>query len=102
MYLTKHHAMKMHGGEEVYIRALLTSVLGEARKWSASRPGHFISGERSPCTQQIWGWVDHRGDVDVVAKRKNSPLLPGNEPPSFNPQPSRYTDWPFSAPFDSI
>jgi hypothetical protein len=40
-------------------------------KWSASRPDHFTSGEGTPGTHWIGGWVGSRAVLDVVTKRKN-------------------------------
>jgi hypothetical protein len=35
-------------------------------EWSASRPGHFASGERAPGTHWIGGWVGPRTGLDAV------------------------------------
>jgi hypothetical protein len=43
----------------------LTSAL-DGGEWSASRPGHFIPGERTPGTDWIGGWVGPRAGLDDV------------------------------------
>ncbi|PNF14462.1 hypothetical protein B7P43_G01680 [Cryptotermes secundus] len=35
-------------------------------EWSASRPGCFTPGERSPTTHWIGGWVDPKAGLDEV------------------------------------
>jgi hypothetical protein len=52
---------------DIYIQIFLTSaqVGGE---WSASRPGHFTSGERAPGTHWIEGWLDLRTGLKDVEK----------------------------------
>jgi hypothetical protein len=45
--LTKHQAMKMYWGIEVYLHAFLISAL-DGGKLSASRPGRFTPRERAP------------------------------------------------------
>jgi hypothetical protein len=59
--------MKTYGGVEVYLHAFLTSAL-DGSEWSASRPGHFIHGERALGTHCIGGWVGSRVGLDAVAK----------------------------------
>jgi hypothetical protein len=44
--------------------------LGTSWRWSASRPGRFISGERAPDTHWRGGWVDPRAGLDDVEQRK--------------------------------
>jgi hypothetical protein len=61
--------MKAYGGLDVEIRIFLTSAL-VGGEWSASRPGRFIPGERTPGTHWIGGWVDTRAGLDDVKKRK--------------------------------
>jgi hypothetical protein len=47
-------------------------------KWLVSRSGPFTSGERSPATPWIGGWVGPRAGLDDV-KRRNILSLPGLE-----------------------
>jgi hypothetical protein len=47
----------------------LTSAL-DGGEWSASRPWHFTTGERTLDTDWIGGWVDPRAGMDAVEKRK--------------------------------
>jgi hypothetical protein len=61
--------MKAYGGVDVYIHIFLISALA-AGECSASRPGRFTPGERSPGIHWIGGWVDPRADLDDVEKRK--------------------------------
>jgi hypothetical protein len=51
--------MKAYGGVDVQIHIFLISALAGC-EWSASRPGRFTPGERSPGTHWIGGWVDPR------------------------------------------
>jgi hypothetical protein len=39
-------------------------------EWSASGTGRFTPGERAPGTHWIGGWVDPRGSLDDLEKRK--------------------------------
>jgi hypothetical protein len=56
-------------GMDVWINIFLTSaVVGVV--WSASRPGHFTSGEKAPCTHWIGGWVGPGAGLDDVEKIK--------------------------------
>jgi hypothetical protein len=45
--LIKYHAMKTYGRMEVQLHASLTSTL-DGGKWSASQPGSFTPGEKTP------------------------------------------------------
>jgi hypothetical protein len=56
------------------IHVFLTSEIVE-REWSASLSGRFTLGERTPGTHWIGGWVNPRGGLDVVERRKILPLL---------------------------
>jgi hypothetical protein len=47
----------------------LASAL-DGGEWSASRPCRFISGERSPGTHWIGGWVNRIVGLDAAEKRK--------------------------------
>jgi hypothetical protein len=62
--------MKPYGGLDVYIHNFLTSAL-VGGEWSASRPGRFTSGERTPGTHWIGGWVDLKASLDNLEKRKS-------------------------------
>jgi len=44
-------------------------------EWSASQSGRFTSGERTPSTHWIGGWVGSRSCLDVVKKRNSESLL---------------------------
>jgi hypothetical protein len=69
--------MKVYGGVDVYIHIFFTSAL-DGGEWSASRPGRFTPGERTPGTHWIGGWVDPRAGLDDMEKRKFL-TLPGLE-----------------------
>jgi hypothetical protein len=69
--------MKAYGGMDVYIHAFLNSALAGG-EWSASRPGCFTSGERTPDTHWIGGWVDPRAGLDDMEERTFL-TLPGLE-----------------------
>jgi hypothetical protein len=57
--------MKAYGGAGVQLRIFLTSALAGG-EWSASHPGRFIPGERTPGTHWIGVWVDTRAGLDDV------------------------------------
>jgi hypothetical protein len=67
--LTKHHAMKMYWGVEVWLHAFLISAL-DGGEWSASRLGRFTPRERAPGTHWIGGWVGPRAVLEAVVKKK--------------------------------
>jgi hypothetical protein len=85
--------MKAYGGMDVYIHIFLTSALAGC-EWSALRPGRFTPGEIAPGTQWIVGWVDPRGGLDDLEKRKFL-TLPGLElrPLSRPARSYLYTDY---------
>jgi hypothetical protein len=56
-------------GVDLEIHIFLTSSL-VGGEWSTSRPGRFAPGERAPGTHWIGGWVDPRGGLDDLKKRK--------------------------------
>jgi hypothetical protein len=49
-------------------------------EWSASRPGRFIPGERTPGTHWTGGWVGPIAGLDTEAGGKIISHLPGIEP----------------------
>jgi hypothetical protein len=62
-------------------------------------PGRFTPRERAPGTHWIGGWVDPRGGLDAVEKRKFLPP-PGLELRDYSvvePVASRYTDYTIPA-----
>jgi hypothetical protein len=61
--------MKTYGEVDVQIHICLTSAL-VGDEWSASRPGCFTPGERATGNHYIRGWVDPRGGLDDLEKRK--------------------------------
>jgi hypothetical protein len=61
--------MKAYGRLDVQIHIFLTSAI-VGGKWSASRPGIFTPGERTPGTHWIGRWVGPRADLDDVDRRK--------------------------------
>jgi hypothetical protein len=69
--LTEYHAMKAYWESGGIAPRILN--LGEL---SASCRGRFISGEISPGTHWIGGWVDRRAGLDAVAKIKNTMIAP--------------------------
>jgi hypothetical protein len=66
--------MKAYGGVNVQIHVFFTTAL-VGGEWSASRPGRFTPGERTPGTHWIGGWVDPRAGLDDVEKRTLLNLL---------------------------
>jgi hypothetical protein len=76
----------------------LTSTL-HGGEWSASRPGRFISRERTPGTHWIGGWVGPRAVLDAVVKRKiPSPRRELNpRTPIVQLVSQLYTDWAITA-----
>jgi hypothetical protein len=69
--------MKKYWGMDVQIHVFLSSTL-VGSEWSASRRGRLTSGERTPGTHWIGGWVGPRAGLDDVEKRKFL-TLPGLE-----------------------
>jgi hypothetical protein len=71
--------MEVYAGVDVfmYIHIFLTSALAGG-EWSASRPGRFTPGVRTPGSYWIGGWVDPRDDLDDFQKREFL-TLPGLE-----------------------
>jgi hypothetical protein len=69
--------MKAYGGVEVYIHVFLTSAL-DGGEWSASRPGRFTPGEKTPGNHWTGVWVGPRASLDDVEKRTFF-TLPGLE-----------------------
>jgi hypothetical protein len=49
-------------------------------EWSASRPGHFIPGERAPRTHWIGGWVGLRADLGRCGEEKHRLSCRGSNP----------------------
>jgi hypothetical protein len=56
-------------GVDVYIHMFLISAL-VGGEWSISRPGRFTPGERAPVTHWIGVWVNLRGGLDDLEKRR--------------------------------
>jgi hypothetical protein len=52
--LINYHVKKTYGGVEVQLQAFLTSA-PSGGKWSASRPGRFIQGDKPPDRHWIGG-----------------------------------------------
>jgi hypothetical protein len=76
----------------------LTSALAGG-EWSASRPGRFTSGERTPGTHWIGGWVDPRAKLDDVEKRTFMTIRTRTPTSSIvQPVASHYTDYAILAP----
>jgi len=69
-------------GMEARLRAFVAcSLVGGIR--SVSRPGRFISGEKSPGAHWIGDWMGSSAGLEAVAKKKILSLpLPGFEPRS--------------------
>jgi hypothetical protein len=61
--------MKACGGVDVHIHVFLTSAL-VGGEWSASRPGRFTPGKKTPITHWTGGWVGPTTGLDDVEKRK--------------------------------
>jgi hypothetical protein len=69
------------GGVDVQTHIFLTLEL-VGGEWSASSPGRFTPGERTPGTHWIGGWVDLRAGLGDVVKRKFL-TLPGSNTNSY-------------------
>jgi hypothetical protein len=61
--------MNTYEGVDVLIYIFFTLALVGC-EWSASRPWNFSSGERSPDTHWIGGWLGPRAGLDDMKKRK--------------------------------
>jgi hypothetical protein len=70
MCLTKHHAVRMYWGVEVYLHEFLTSAL-DGGEWSGSPSGRFTLGVKVPCNHWVGCWLCLRVAPDAVAKRRN-------------------------------
>jgi hypothetical protein len=78
-----------------YIHVFFASKL--VGEWSASRPGRFTAGERSPGNRGIGGRVCPRTGVDDVNRRKMLPLENSTPTPRpFSPQPVAILRYPSS------
>jgi hypothetical protein len=60
-----HYAIKTYRGVDVYSHIFLTSPL-VGGVWSVSRPCRFTTGERTPDTYWIGGWLGPRAGLDAV------------------------------------
>jgi hypothetical protein len=76
-WLIKHYALWAYWGMDVYIHVFLTSALAGG-EWSVSSPSRFNPGEKATGIHWIGGWVERRGGLDDVEKRKFF-ILPGLE-----------------------
>jgi hypothetical protein len=83
--------MKVYGVVDVQIHIFLTSALAGG-ECSASRPGRFTPGERTPGARCIGGWVDLRAGLDDVEKTLDPTGTRTLTPRSSKPVASRYTD----------
>jgi hypothetical protein len=73
-------------------QAFLISAL-DGRKWSASHPARFNSGERttpSPGTHCVGGWVGPRAGLDAVEQRNISCFCRESNPGRPARSPSLY------------
>jgi hypothetical protein len=59
----------MYDGVVVQIHVFLTSALVRG-EWTASRPGRFICGERTPATHWMGGLVGPRAGLNDIERRK--------------------------------
>jgi hypothetical protein len=71
----------------------LTSAL-DGGEWSASYPGSYTPGERTPGTHWTGGWVGPRAGLDTVSKRKipSSRRESNTDHPIFQPVASQGYD----------
>jgi hypothetical protein len=78
--------MKTYGGVDIQTQVSLTSalVVGE---WSASHPGRFIPGDKSPGIHWIGSWVAPRASLDDVEKILGPTGTQTTTPRSSSPQP---------------
>jgi hypothetical protein len=67
--LIKHYALKTYCVMQAHLQTFITLAL-EGEDHSATCPGRFIPGKRTPGTQRTWDWVDPRAGQDTVARRK--------------------------------
>jgi hypothetical protein len=65
-------------GEWMYRSTFFLNSALAGGEWSATLSGRFTLGERDTGTLSIGGWVDLRGGLDEMEKRKFLPL-PGLE-----------------------
>jgi hypothetical protein len=82
-------------GESNYSSTHLLILALDGGEWSASRPRRFTPRERASGNHWIGGWVDSRGCLDMVLKRKIHSTRRESSPdhPIIQPVASRYIDW---------
>jgi hypothetical protein len=86
-------------GEWMYRSTIFLTPALAGGEWSASNPGRFTPGEKTPDTHWIGGWVDPRVGLDDLEKRKFWPYRESNSDRSVvQPVASRYTDCGIPAP----
>jgi hypothetical protein len=66
--------MNMCGGGKVWIHTFFTLALGVA-EWSSPNSTCFILSEEAPCTHWIEDRVGLGIVLDMVVKKKSTPLL---------------------------
>jgi hypothetical protein len=76
---------------DVKIHIFLTSAL-VGGEWSASRLCHFTTGERTPGTNWVGGWVDPCDGLDDVEKKILDPTG------TRTPTPWSSSPWPVAIP----
>lgn len=69
--IIKHHATKAYFRVKVHLHRFLKSAWGE-EEWSKSRPYHFTQEGKLPPFSYRVGWVDRRGGLGPLEKRKIS------------------------------
>jgi hypothetical protein len=70
-------------------RSILASVL-DGSEWSASSPGRFTPGGRTPSTHWIGGWVCPRADLNDMEKRRVSSPCRELSPATLSRRPLLY------------
>jgi hypothetical protein len=79
--LTKHNAMQVYWGVNVYIHVFLTSAL-DGGEWSVPNPCYFTPGKKDSITHWVQGWVGPTASLDDMEMENSWLYWDSNSYPS--------------------